>query len=129
MGLNYAFDAFGNHFDLKLEKNDVILPPLDEGEGGGGSRGGPGRSVGGGDCHFIHKSETMTAAFASCEGSGVNGMVFTKESAYDVRQLGARLRQLMNDDGSRSDAGKGEQLFLVKRYDSCSPGLIFIWEL
>ena len=109
VGLNYAFDAFGNHFDLKLEKNDVILPPLGEGEGGGGG--------GGGDCHFIHRSETMTAAFASCEGSGVNGMVFTRESAYDVRQLGPRLRGLVNDDSSRDGAGEGEELFLVKRCD------------
>lgn len=120
MGLNYAFDAFGNHFDLKLEKNDVILPPLNMGGRGSGS----GRR----NCQFIRKGEEMTAAFASCDESGVNGMVFTKESAYDVRQLSKSLRQrafrLMNDTSGGSIEGYDDdeedddkKLFLVKRID------------
>ena len=116
MGLNYAFDAFGNHFDLKLEKNDVILPPLHTVGNGAGRRQ---------NCQFIHKAEEMTAAFASCEKSGVNGMVFTKESAYDVRQLGKSLRQrafrLMNETSGDGIGGDGDdddkKLFLVKRID------------
>ena len=65
----------------------------------------------------------MTAAFASCEESGVNGMVFTKESAYDVRQLGKNLRQrafrLMNDTSGGGIGGDDDnkKLFLVKRID------------
>jgi hypothetical protein len=128
VGLNYAFDAFGQHFDLKMEKNDVLLSPFNVGGRvlqAGGKREPlqksppppPGKRS---DCHFLHKSLSMTAAFSACNRS-LNGMIFTKKEAFEVRELTDGLKKRAAEGTTTTTAAEekgGKQtkkLYLVKR--------------
>ncbi|QQP57207.1 A disintegrin and metalloproteinase with thrombospondin motifs 7, partial [Caligus rogercresseyi] len=77
-GFNFAFSAFGESFNLQLQKNEKILSPTAQIVSRSGDKI-ENIGVKGSDCHYIHRGDDFVASISLCGNNSAHGYITTSD--------------------------------------------------
>eukprot|EP00096_Caligus_rogercresseyi_P009552 TRINITY_DN3254_c1_g1_i1.p1 TRINITY_DN3254_c1_g1~~TRINITY_DN3254_c1_g1_i1.p1 ORF type:complete len:740 (+),score=167.70 TRINITY_DN3254_c1_g1_i1:104-2221(+) len=86
-GFNFAFSAFGESFNLQLQKNEKILSPTAQIVSRSGDKI-ENIGVKGSDCHYIHRGDDFVASISLCGNNSAHGYITTSDGrTFEVQEL------------------------------------------
>lgn len=93
--MTISFLAFGQHRRIQLVKNRKLLSADAKVFFTDGAQKLPLELPSNTDCHFLHNSDSMSAAMSNCQGQTYEGHVIDEGSIFEINPLHQRFNDLL----------------------------------
>ncbi|XP_040568314.1 A disintegrin and metalloproteinase with thrombospondin motifs adt-1-like [Lepeophtheirus salmonis] len=114
-GFNFAFSAFGQDFNLQLEKNDKLISPTAQIVT---RNGNDIKSIGTKDihCHYIHKGDDYVASISLCGENNAYGYITTTDGrTFEVMELSQGNGGITKRNGGNETSSRQDKMLKIKR--------------